>query len=122
MQYKKEQCLDDFVVATEFEKLIKYNIEANMLNITRDKHYRGTIQSINGNVADVLLLNASTPIPDVKINTGINLFEDEEVYVLALNGSLNNLLIDSKVLDLDLLYGVNVDNFLNIETFQDYSE
>jgi hypothetical protein len=73
MEYKNERCLDDFTVATEFKKIIKYNVESNISKIARDKHYRGTIDSIHGNVADVLLLNASTPIPDVKINTGLKL-------------------------------------------------
>jgi len=117
-----EKGLDDFLIADQVNDLVDYSIEAKLNRVARDRQYRGTIESINGNVADVLLLDASTAITDVKIKSGINLFADEDVYVTAINGSLNNMVINTRVLDIDLLYGVNVANYLLVETFQDYTD
>jgi hypothetical protein len=110
----------DFTVANDLDNLINYNIQNH--NIKKDRHIKGIVGEVDGNTCDFYIYNSATPIPNVKVNSGLTVYEDEDVYALAINGSLSNLLIDSKVFNIDSLFGVVSANFKIVEGFQDYTE
>lgn len=84
----------------------------------KDKYFRGTTGNVSSTTADVYLFNSSTPIPNVKIASGIrHLFNNEDVYLVAIGGRLDNSIIDKRVIDYDLVYEDEIDNFLTIDDF-----
>jgi len=77
----------------EMEKLIKKTVK----KMEFDKHVRAVVDSVGSGVADIKLLDSSQVISNVKIRTGLSVSPTDEVIVLAIRGSLNNLLIDDKI-------------------------
>lgn len=110
----------NFVVADNIDKLINYNIENK--KISSNRYCRGNIGEISGDVAEFYLNNSSTPIPNVKIADNTTVFENDDAYALAINGSLNNLVINSNVHNFEAIFGCSFNNFMIIEGFQDSTE
>jgi hypothetical protein len=105
-------------VADKVTKLIDHAIGYSAKTNKSNKYYRGTAGTVSGTVADVYILGSVIPIPNVKIGSGVlHLTAGEEVYVNAINGRLENSVIEKRVIDYNLLYGEEVENFLNIDLF-----
>lgn len=111
--------LDSFIVADEINKVIDYNVESKLDRVNRDKHIRGIAGTIEKDVCDVYIYNATTPIENTKINTGVNIFENDDIYLLAINGNLNNLVVDANVHNFEKLFGYKFTDYMLIDGFQD---
>lgn len=114
--------LNDYIVADNVEKIIDYSIDNKLGGAKRDRHVRGLVGEVDGDICDFYLNNSATAIPNVKINVGTTVFEGDIVYALAINGSLNNLIIDINANNYEALFGYTLTNFKLIEGFQDSTE
>lgn len=84
----------------------------------KDKYFRGVTGFVSSTTADVYLFGSDDPIPNVKIASGIkHLFTGEDVYLTAIGGRLDNCIIDKRVIDYDLVFEDEIENFLTIDDF-----
>jgi hypothetical protein len=110
--------LNDYLTADNMDRLINYNIENQVNNAKKDKHLRGIVGSINNDICELYLYNSSTPISNSKINPGLTVFQGDDVYVHAINGNLNSLIVDENVHNFERLFNTSFSNFMIIEGFQ----
>jgi hypothetical protein len=96
MQYKNEISMDDVVAASGLGELIEKLINAKLKILKFDKHYSAKVVTVYSGTADISLYDSTYIIKNVKIKNGLSLNVGDEIYVLAINGSLNNLIIDIK--------------------------
>jgi hypothetical protein len=116
MDYK----FNNYTVADKLNTIIDHSIGYKAKQSNSVKYFRATVDKIQGNLADVYLQAtvAATPIKNVKIASGIrHLMAGEGVYLLALNGNLNNCIIDKRIIDYNLLLEDDVENCYIIENF-----
>ena len=89
----------DDKTALLIKNLIEKMIDKKLKNLRYNKMIPAKVINVGSGVADVILYDAvsSTPtLTSVKIRDGITLISNDEVYLTAINGSLNNLFIDVK--------------------------
>ena len=96
MNYKNEMPMGDIGTATNLSEIIDYLIEKKMKKLKFDKHYSAKVIAVYSGTADISLHDSENIINSVKIKEGLSLSVNDEIYVLAINGSLNNLIIDIK--------------------------
>jgi hypothetical protein len=96
MQYRNEMPIGDIGIASELEEIIDYLIEKKIKKLKFDKHYSAKVVAVYYGTADISLYDSTNIIKNVKVKDGLSLNVGDEIYVLAINGSLNNLIIDIK--------------------------
>lgn len=114
--------LDDFLTANNLDKIIDYNIDNKINKAKKDRHIRGRVGTVTGDVCDFYINNATEAIPNVKINSGQPIFEGDYVYALAINGNLSNMIIETSVHNFEKMFGIKIDNFKLIEGFQNSTD
>jgi hypothetical protein len=96
-QYREEIPLDNYKSIIDLTVIIDELIDKKLKKLLFDRHYVATVVStpLNGK-ADIKLASGSNIITGVKIRNGLSVSNGDTVYLLAINGSLNNLIIDFK--------------------------
>lgn len=98
--YQEEITFDSIYATKLFKEQMQKIVKKELLNTKYDKHISAivTYYDINSSVANVSLSNtlSGTPveIKNVKIRNGVDINVGDEVYLQAINGSLNNMFID----------------------------
>lgn len=114
--------LSDFLSAERLNELQDFSISKAVKNANFNKYTRATVQYINGDYANIKIGNSTTTIYNVKIRDGLALKVDDEVYVMYINGNSNNMFIDSKVDQLELMFDLYSKKEVKvIDRFQDSS-
>jgi hypothetical protein len=96
-QFKEEMELGSFTTATQFAQRIDQRIENKFKQLNQtDKHYSATVLAVNTStgLASIQLHGGTQTIPNVKMRNNVAVAVGDEVEVLAINGSLNNIIID----------------------------
>lgn len=107
-------------VADRLTELIDRSINYVSKKNISNKYFRGVTGSVYGNMADVYLFGSNTPITNVKIGSGVkHLTEGEDVLINAVAGKLHNSIIDKRIIDYNLLYEDEIENFLTIDDFSE---
>jgi len=90
--------LNDIITANKVINNIQYIIDKSIKNASYDKHFRAVVDVLNvDSTADIKLFDSDVIIPDVKVRNDLDLEADDEVYVLAINGDINNLMVDINI-------------------------
>ena len=96
-EYRNEIPFDSSITIKDLEDIIRDIVKQEIKKIKADRKYRATIVQNNGDgTANIKLQDGTNIISNVKIREGLSLFADDEVYITAINGSLNNIFIDIK--------------------------
>jgi hypothetical protein len=96
MEYRNEMSLDDVIAVSGFGDALDKLISAKLKVLKFDKHYSAKVIAVYYGTADISLYDSTNIIKNVKVKDGLSLNVGDEIYVLAINGSLNNLIIDIK--------------------------
>lgn len=96
MKYKNETSFDDAQSASDVQKLIEHYIDKKLQTLKFDRHYSAKVVAVYSGTADISLYDSTNVIKGVKVKDGLSLNVGDEIYILAINGSLNNLFIDIK--------------------------
>lgn len=95
-QYRSQQNLSDFRSADELQELISKLINKELKHLKFDRHESAKILRIEGGVCDLGFQDNDTIIQNVKVREGLTVNVSDEVYVLLINGSPMNMIIDIK--------------------------
>lgn len=113
-----------FMDTRETKKIIdELQLITSNMNFKFDKHIFGKVISINGDTADIQLLASTTTIQNIKFRQGLNLEVNDYIAILTINNSLNNMLIDFKINNMNdmVTNNLNYRNIQIIEQLNDYS-
>jgi len=114
--------LSDFLSAERLNELQGFSTQRAISKAPYNKCSRATVQFVNGDFANIKFGTSTTTIYNVKIRDGLVLKVDDEVYVLYINGNSNNMIIDSKVDQLELMFDLYSKKEVKvIDRFQDSS-
>jgi hypothetical protein len=97
--FKNQRTFDDRYMTKLIMDELQLYINKLITKAQYDKHLQAIVVSIpSPGLADISLLTplSATPvtIPNVKVRNNVYVDVDDEVYVTAINGSLNNIFID----------------------------
>lgn len=94
-EFKQQIPFDSFISIKDLDQIFREIVRQEFRKLKFDKSYPATIASTpSGGTADIKLQGGNTIIPNVKIRSGLTPSYGDQVYVRAINGSLNNLFID----------------------------
>jgi len=90
--------LNDIITANKTISNIQHIIKKSIDKATYDKHFRAVIDIVNiDGTADIKLFDSDVVIPNVKVRNELDLEADDEVYILAINGNINNIIVDINI-------------------------
>ena len=93
--YQEEVSFDDPRIIREMKVMMEKIAQDKVDAAKFDRHIPATIVSVGVGVADIKLYGTGTTIPNRPYKSYLTLAPGDEVYVLAINNSLNNTIIDS---------------------------
>jgi hypothetical protein len=80
----------------KYLKLIDDRIKLHLEKLPYDRTYSAVVVSVGTGKANIRLQGGSNTISDVPNKTGVTLIVGDEIFVEAINNSLNNLVIKYK--------------------------
>ncbi len=93
--YKQQKSFEDIKSAEDLESVIEDLVIKLMKKHNKDgRHYSAKIISVSGERANIAMFDSDLIVQNVKVREGLTVSENMEVYILAINGSVNNLLVD----------------------------
>ena len=95
-QYRNQQSLSDFKSADELQELISKLINKELKPLKFDRHESAKILRIEGSVCDLGFQDSDTIIQNVIVREGLTVNLNDEVFVLLINGSPMNMIVDLK--------------------------
>lgn len=87
---------NDPQVAQLFKILIDDRIDQKLKELKFDRTYSATVMAVGSGVADIQLQGGENTITGVPNKSGVTLVIGDEIYIEAINNSLNNLVIKYK--------------------------
>lgn len=93
-EYITEYPFSDPQIARYMAEIIRRMIRNEIQNLPYNRLYPAEVVSVGSGVANIKLLGGDKVIPNVKVRPGLSLSQGQKVYILAINGSLNNIIID----------------------------
>lgn len=94
--YLREFDFSDPQVAKMFVDVIKEIVQKEIVNLKFNRMYPATVVGTGSGTADIQLMGSTTTISGVKVRDGLTVINGDEIYVTAINGSLNNMFVDVK--------------------------
>lgn len=92
--YIQELPLDNPQTANILNEIIDKIVENKLKKLGFNKKYPAVVTAVGSGVATIKLMNGNAEISNVKVRNGVLVNVGDEVYVEAINGSLNNIYID----------------------------
>lgn len=93
---QREVLFADPKSANFFNQAVDKRIDLKLKELRFDKSYSATVMVVGTTTADIKLQGGINTITGVPNKTGVSLVVGDEVYIEAINGSLNNLVIKYK--------------------------
>jgi hypothetical protein len=91
--YKSQQGLDSFKSADELQVIISSLIKKELKNQKYCRLESAKILNVFNGRADIGFADSDTVIQNVKIREGLNVSNNDEVYIMLINNSASNLLV-----------------------------
>ena len=96
-EYREEVPLDSFIAVKDLKSIIEEIIDGKLKKARFDRKFPAIVSSTpSGGYCDIQLQGSTNSISNVKIRDGLTIAYSDEVYITAINGSLNNIFIDLK--------------------------
>lgn len=93
---KQELLFEDPDTAETFYKIIDKRIQMALKELKFNKCYSATVVAVGTSTADIKLQSGINTITGVPNKSGVTLAVNDEVYIEAINNSLNNIVIKYK--------------------------
>lgn len=94
MRVKQQLEFDNPKAATQLYAILSDLIDKKSKNLPFSRHRSAKLLAVTGNRADIAFADSDSVIANVPIRQGVNARAGDEVYVLLINGSANNMLVD----------------------------
>lgn len=91
-----EMVLSDPKTAESFYKIIETVVDKKLKKLEFDKSLPGVVSYVDGNYVSVKIMGSDVETPDIENLTGKTLTIGDSVEVLAIRGSMNNLVVKIK--------------------------
>ena len=96
LDYTQEIPMDDSNIIREFKELIREVVREEVRKLPYARHLPATVVSVGSGVANIKLLDSDNVISNVKVRSGLSLSINDVVYVLFINNTSSNFIIDFK--------------------------
>ncbi len=95
-QYIEQYDFEDPKISKDFIEVVREIVSKEVRKLKFNKMYPAKVVSVDGSLANIKLLGGNETISNIKNKTGETLDIDDEVYIEAINNSLNNIYIAIK--------------------------
>jgi hypothetical protein len=93
---EREKNLGDPNTASTLYQIIDDRVKLLIKDLKFNKTYSATVMAVGTTTADIKLQGGTNTITSVPNKTGVSLVVGDQVYIEAINNSLNNLVIKYK--------------------------
>ena len=126
--YKEELPFGDFLSSERISEVLDYSTNSKIKKAKYTNHVRAVVDTVDGDFANIVLrddTNLGDPdytIYNVKIRDGLILKNGDNVYVQYINNNTNNMFIDFKVDQFEIMFDLyDKKQYKLIDNFQDNS-